>query len=437
MDKLIIRGARVIDPANDLDRPMDILIIDSIIRRLAPCVAVEDATVIDASGWVCAPGLVDMHVHLRDPGQTYKEDIISGCKAAAAGGVTSLACMPNTVPACDTPETISYIRQKAAEASARIYPVAAITRSLSGEKLTDFEALQQAGAIGFSDDGRPVLTPVLMKKALERAAACGLPVLAHCEEISLVRNGLMNEGAVSCILHVPGISRAAEDVGTAREIALAAATGCPVHICHVSTRGSVELLRDARRRGVPVTGETAPHYFYLTDERLRSLDADYRMNPPLRTEDDRNAVTQAICDGTLSAIATDHAPHTPQEKADFRSAPNGSVGLETSLAVGITALVRTGRLTLSGLISLMSEQPARLLNIPGGTLSPDSPADIVLFDPNERWQVDPSRLHGKSCNTPFKGETLFGKVKTTILNGRIVYQESITGGKADGSGQTD
>ena len=423
MDKLIIRGARTIDPANELDRPLDLLIIDGVIRDLAPCVSVEDAAVIDASGWVCAPGLVDMHVHLRDPGQTHKEDIISGCKAAAAGGVTSLACMPNTVPVCDTPETISYIRQKSAEASARVYPVAAITRSLSGEMLTDFEVLRQAGAIGFSDDGRPVLTPVLMKEALERAAACGMPVLAHCEEISLARNGLMNEGVVSCDLHVPGISRAAEDVGTAREIALAAATGCPVHICHVSTRGSVELLRDARRRGIPVTGETAPHYFYLTDERLRSMDADYRMNPPLRTGDDRDAITQAICDGTLCAIATDHAPHTPQEKADFRSAPNGSVGLETSLAVGITALVRTGRLTLSRLISLMSEQPARLLQIPGGTLSPGSPADIVLFDPDECWMVDPSRLHGKSCNTPFKGETLFGKVKTTILDGRIVYQD--------------
>ena len=422
MDKLIIRGAMVIDPANELNRPMDILVIDGIIRDLAPDIFAEDAAVIDAFGWVCAPGLVDMHVHLRDPGQTHKEDIISGCKAAAAGGVTSLACMPNTAPACDTPETISYIRQKAAAANARVYPVAAITRSLSGERLTDFEALQQAGAIGFSDDGRPVLTSLLMKEALERAAVCGLPVLAHCEELSLVKGGLMNEGAVSCDIHIPGISRAAEDVGTAREVALAAATGCPVHICHVSTRGSVELLRDARRRGVPVTGETAPHYFYLTDERMRLFDADYRMNPPLRTEDDRNAVVEALCDGTLSAIATDHAPHMPQEKADFAGAPNGSVGLETSLAVGITALVKTGRMPLSGLISLMSEQPARLLKISGGTLSPGSAADIVLFDPDECWTVDPSRLHGKSRNTPFIGETLYGKVKMTILGGRIVYQ---------------
>lgn len=425
MEKLLIRGATVIDPANEVDGRRDVLIMDGVIRAVAADLTAADANarVIDAQGLVCAPGLIDMHVHLRDPGQTAKEDILSGCRAAAAGGVTSVACMPNTSPACDTPETVAYIVDKARGADARVYPVAAVSYGLDGRELTDFAALRRAGAVALSDDGRPVATAALMKQAMERAAACGLPVLAHCEELSLVQGGLLNEGAVSRALGAPGIHRAAEDVGTAREIALASATGCPVHICHVSTKGSVALIRDARRRGVPVTGETAPHYFYLEDSCLEKRDADYRMNPPLRTEEDRQAVIEGLMDGTLTVIATDHAPHTPTEKADFLRAPNGAVGLETSLAVGITALVKTGYRTLPQLIAAMSCTPARLLGLPGGTLSPGAPADLMLFDPQERFRVDPERLHGKSRNTPFKGMTLFGRVKLTLLGGRVVYDE--------------
>ena len=421
--KLLVHGAVVIDPSQNRNAKIDILVDNGVICNLAPNIPVQDADRINASGLICAPGLVDMHVHLRDPGQTYKEDILTGCSAAAAGGVTSLLCMPNTTPACDRPEVIEGIINRASDASARVYPAAAITMSLKGEQLTEFAALKAAGAVAVSDDGRPVPTAGLMMDAMKQASELGLKVLSHCEELSLVHGGIMNLGDVSGELGVPGIHRAAEETAIAREIALAAASAYPVHICHVSTRGSVALLRDARRRGVPVTGETAPHYFMLTDELLKNRDADYRMNPPLRTADDVEAVIEGLCDGTLSAIATDHAPHTPGEKADFLHAPNGAIGLETFLAAGITALVKPGYLTLSRLIALMSWEPARLLNIPAGTLAVGSPADMVLFDPAERWTVNPDKLHGKSSNTPFKGMTLDGRVYTTILGGRIVFQD--------------
>lgn len=422
VDKLLIRGAVVIDPASQYQETQDVLVADGMIAARGKQLSCPDAAVMDAEGLVCIPGLVDIHVHLRDPGQTHKEDILSGCRAAAAGGITSVACMPNTSPACDLPETVHYIKQTARQASAHVYPIAAATRSLAGEELTDLRSLHSAGAVAVSDDGRPVATAALMKTVMETAAALGVPVLAHCEELSLVQGGIMNEGTVSRSLGVPGISRAAEDVGTAREIALAAATGCPVHICHVSTRGSVELIRDARRRGVPVTGETAPHYFYLTDECLRKRDADYRMNPPLRTEEDRQAIIEGLRDGTLEIIATDHAPHAAAEKADFDRAPNGAVGLETSLAVGITALVHPGYLTLMQLVEKMSLNPARLLHLPAGTLEVGAQADLVLLDPQASWVVEPDKLHGKSGNTPFKGETLYGRIKATLLGGKIVYR---------------
>lgn len=426
MKKLLIRGAVLVNPAREIQEcgePLDLLAVDGRIVAQGIGLPDEDAQVIEASGLCCAPGLVDMHVHLRDPGQTQREDVESGCRAAAAGGVTSLACMPNTTPTCDSPETIAYIVEKARSASARVYPVAAITHSLLGEEMTDFEALKAAGAVAVSDDGRPVPTAGQMEQAMIHAFRLGMKVLSHCEELSLTRGGIMNEGEVSRRLQVPGLCRGAEEIATAREIALAAATGCPVHICHVSTQGSVALLRDARRRGVPVTGETAPHYFSLTDSLLEKRDADYRMNPPLRTRDDVLAVIEGLCDGTLSAIATDHAPHTPGDKADFLRAPNGAVGLETSLAVGITYLVKPGYLTLPQLMEKMSAQPAALLGIPGGSLIPGSPADLVLFDPEETWTVDPDRLHGKSRNTPFKGMTLTGRVKYTVLGGAVVYSD--------------
>jgi dihydroorotase len=420
--KLLIKGAEIVDPANDIQKKLDLLIVNGVIASIAPDITIDQAVVIDASGLICAPGLVDIHVHLRDPGQTHKEDIESGCCAAAAGGVTSLACMPNTLPVCDNAKIISDIKSRSKNARANVYPVAAITKSLEGKELTDFAELKSAGAVAVSDDGRPVPLADIMLQAVKNAAAHELKVLSHCEELTLVKDGLINEGKISKELGVPGITTAAEDIGTARDIAIAASTGMPVHICHISSRGSVEMLREAKRRGIPVTGETAPHYFVLTEERLKTKDADFRMNPPLRTEDDVKAVIEGLCDGTISAIATDHAPHTDDEKKDFFKAPNGVIGLETSLSAGITYLVKTGCITISKLISLMSTQPAEILGIPAGSLSEGSPADIVLFDPNEKWIVKPEELHGKSRNTPFKGMILDGRVKTTLLGGRIVYR---------------
>ncbi len=425
MEKLLIRQARLIDPSQELDTVGDVLIEDGKIVKLGGDIEASDAQVLDAHGLVAAPGLVDMHVHLRDPGQTQKEDIFTGCRAAAAGGVTSVLAMPNTIPAADNVKTIQYILEKAEQADARVYVAAAITHDLQGKTMDDLQALQEAGAIALTDDGRPVENTRFMAQAMQEAPKLGMRVVSHCEDLFLAHGGIMNEGEVSRQLGVPGIPAAAEDCGTARDIALAAAYEVPIHICHVSTRTSLELIRDAKRRGVAVTAETAPHYFSLTDQELLRQDADYRMNPPLRTEADRLAVIEALQDGTLDAIATDHAPHTPEEKANFRTAPNGAIGMETSLAAGITFLVEPGLLTLSELIRLMSTSPAKLLGIDAGTLCVGAPADIVLFDDKKPWVVNPETLHGKSRNAVLKGRQLVGRVKTTICRGKIVFQDNI------------
>ncbi len=422
-EKLFIRGARLIDPSQNMDMMGDLLLEEGKIAAISPSLPPMDAQVIDASGLVAAPGLVDMHVHLRDPGQTQKEDLFSGCRAAAAGGVTSLLAMPNTIPAMDAPEAIHRLLERSRGALARVYVAAAVTKGLKSQEETDVEALFQAGAIALSDDGRPVENTRFLANALRRAEKLGMCVTAHCEDLFLAAGGIMNQGVASSRLGAPGIPAAAEDAGVAREIAVAAAMGAPVHICHVSTAGSVALIRDAKARGVAVTAETCPHYFLLTEDALLTRDADYRMNPPLRTEPDRLAVIKGLQDGTLDAIATDHAPHTPEEKRDFLQAPNGAIGMETSLAASITALVRPGYLTLPALVRLLSTAPARILGLPAGTLAIGAPADVVLFNQAERWVVDPEKLHGKSRNTPFKGMLLQGRVKATICRGEVTYQE--------------
>ena len=422
MDRLLIRGARIVSPA---DRPAfagDILIENGVFARIGDRIDPAGAEVLEASGLDAAPGLVDMHTHLRDPGFPEKEDLLSGCRAAAAGGVTSLVCMPNTSPAADSAGTVNSIRKKAERADARVYPAGAITKKLGGKELCDFQELKDAGAVAVSDDGRPVENAALMALALRRAAALGMRVLSHCEELSLSAGGKVNEGTVSERLGVKGVPASAEECGTAREIALAAAYGVPVHICHVSTANSVAMVREAKQRGVKVTAETAPHYFSLTERELLRRDADFRMSPPLRTEADRLAVIEGLRDGTIDAIATDHAPHTPEEKSDFLTAPNGVVGMETSLAAGITFLVKPGILTVDRLISLMSPAPAEILGIPGGHIREGDAADLVLFDPGERWTVEPAKLHGKSRNAVFKGRELTGRVKLTVCRGRIVYR---------------
>lgn len=423
MSKLLIQNAAILDPANGRSIQGDLLIEHGKIAAVGPGLSADGCEILDAAGLTAAPGLFDMHVHLRDPGFTQKEDVYTGCAAAAAGGVTSLLCMPNTNPACDSGATVRYLLDKAKDAPARVYVAGCITKGLQSRELCDLEELKAAGAVALSDDGRPVENTALLAKAMKQAPELGLHIVAHCEDLFLAKGGILNEGAVSRQLGVTGIPAAAEDAGTAREIALAAAYGVPIHICHVSTATSVALIRDAKRRGVRVTAETAPHYLLLTERELLKRDADYRMNPPLRTEQDRLALIEGLRDGTLDAIATDHAPHTPEEKADFVKAPNGSIGMETSLAACITALVEPGLLPLSQLIEKMSTAPARILNLPAGTLSVGTDADLVLFDPGEKWTVDPEKLHGKSRNTPFKGRTLTGRVKATLCRGKFVYRD--------------
>ncbi len=421
MATMLIKNARVIDPAQYHDKKADILIEDGMIKGIGSFESAD--LVINAGGMIAAPGLVDMHVHLRDPGQTYKEDIISGCKAAAAGGVTSLLAMPNTVPTVDNAETVKYILEKAKNADAKVYVAASITKGLKSLEPTALDEVKNAGAVALSDDGRPVENTKMLIEAMKRAPGLGLRITAHCESLPIADGGIMNEGEVSRKLGVKGIPCAAEDCGAQREIAYADALDVPVHICHVSTKNSVKMIRDAKARGVKVTCETAPHYFSLTEQELLRRDADFRMNPPLRREDDRREIIKGLEDGTIDAIATDHAPHAPEEKADFEKAPNGSIGMETSLSAGITNLVMPGYLTINELIRKMSTNPAEILGINAGSLMDGRPADIVIFDINENYIVDVNELHGKSKNCPFKTRELYGKVKYTILDGRIVYTD--------------
>lgn len=422
MKELLIKNANVVSPADGINGRYDILVKDGKIAQIGENLA-TDGEVINAEGLYAIPGLVDMHVHLRDPGQTHKEDIITGCKAAAAGGVTSVLAMPNTTPATDNAETVKYILDKAENADAHVYVAASITKDLKSLEPTNLEELKNAGAIALTDDGRPVENTKFLSDAMKNAPKYGMSVVAHCEDLFLADGGKINEGEVSEKLGVKGIPASAEDCGTAREIALAAALDVPVHICHVSTKTSVALIRDAKNRGVKVTAETAPHYFSLTDRELLRGDADFRMNPPLRTLEDMDEIINGLMDGTLDAIATDHAPHTPEEKADFVKAPNGSIGMETSLAVGITCLVKRGLLTLDKLVEKMSVNPAKILGINAGTLAVGANADIALVDLDEEWTVDVDKLHGKSKNTPFKGRRLYGKVKKTILSGNVVFED--------------
>lgn len=379
----------------------------------------EGDEVVDGGGLCAIPGLVDMHVHLRDPGQTHKEDILSGCAAAAAGGVTSLVCMPNTVPTADTPETVAYIKQKAAATGIHVYPAAAITYGIAGNGCCDYAALQAAGAAALSDDGRPVEDDEMLLTALREGQKIGLPILCHCEDLKQAAGGKVHEGAVSEALGVKGLSSSSEYGDIERTVKLAERCGAPVHICHVSTKESIQIIREAKARGVRVTCETAPHYFVYTCEKVLSRDADYRMNPPLREEADKLAVIEGLLDGTIDAIATDHAPHSPEEKADFVAAPNGVIGMETSLAATLTFM--GDKLSLEAVVKLMSYNPANIMGIEGGAIKEGASADFVLLDPNEKWVVDVDKLHGKSKNAVFKGVELTGKVKATYCDGQLVF----------------
>lgn len=424
MEKMLIANARILDPSCEppVDFIGDILIEgDRIIKvgsNLAQTKIAQGAQHIDASGLCAAPGFLDIHVHLRDPGFTHKEDIITGCKAAAAGGVTGVCCMPNTKPVTDSEEVLSYILDKAKDADARVYPIASITKGMLGQELNDIAALHACGAVAVSDDGRPVENGGMMLKALKEAYKAGVPVISHCEDLTIIDGGIINEGRISKELGVKGMDRASEDSITAREIVFAESSDTAIHIAHVSTKGSVQLIREAKARGVKVTCETAPHYMMMTDELLLSYNANFRMNPPLREQEDCEAIVEGVLDGTIDAIVTDHAPHAAEEKANFLKAPNGIVGLETSFAAACTVLVHQCGMSLLDLVKLMSTNPANLLRLPGGTLREGSLADIVLFDPDRSWTVDAEKLHSKSKNTPFDGLELTGRVVRTILGGK-------------------
>lgn len=420
---LLLKNGQVVDCINNVDKKLDLFIENGKVKALGENLNINADRIIDCTGKTVIPGLCDMHVHFRDPGQTYKEDIITGGDAAVAGGVTAVACMPNTKPVCDNAETVKYILEKAKKSKVKVYPVGSITNGLAGEQLSDYDALKKAGCVAVSDDGRPVKSARMMAEAMVKAHYAGLKVISHCEDLEIINGGIMNLGRVSKELGVKGMSRSSENTISAREIVLAGDMNVPIHIAHVSTKEVVNYIRSAVRYGVMVTSETAPHYFTLTDERLRTRDADYRMNPPLREADDVDAITEAVCDGTIDCIVTDHAPHAAEEKADFEKAPNGVVGLETSLAATLTQLYHTGKMTLAQIVRVMCVNPRTILGIDGGTLGIGDTADIAVVDLNEEWVVDPQKLHSKSKNTCFKGMTLKGKVKYTIVDGKVVFED--------------
>lgn len=430
--RILIKGGRVIDPKTDTDRVLDIYIEDGVIEEVGENLSrdfedLTELTEIDASGKVVAPGLVDMHCHLRDPGQEYKEDIESGTKAAAMGGFTSIACMPNTTPPIDNGPMAEYVINRAAQVGrVNVYPIGAVTRGLAGAELADIGELKFAGVVAISDDGRPVQNARLMRRALEYADMFDTLVVSHCEELELLDGGVMNEGFMSTSLGLKGISNAVEDIQIARDIILAETTHTRVHICHVSTKGGVELVRQAKKRGVNVTCETCPHYFTLTEEAVDGFNTNAKMNPPLRTQEDLEAVIEGLVDGTIDVIATDHAPHHIDEKnVEFEKALNGIVGFETALGLGITYLVKTGKLTLAELIRKMTVNPANLLSINKGSIMENKPADIIIFNPDEEYTVDVSSFSSKAKNSPYDGYRLHGKVEYTIVGGQIVVNQGI------------
>jgi dihydroorotase len=425
---ILLRGGRVVDPSQGLDAVGDVLIHDGVVQHVGTPLAElrrdESLTIIDCSGQVVAPGFIDVHCHLREPGREDVETIASGARAAAAGGFTAVCAMPNTDPVTDNQAAVGFIVRQAQRArAARVYPIGAISVGQKGEVLAEFGEMVAAGAVAVSDDGRPVASAQLMRTALEYARTFGIPVADHCEEPTLARGGAMNEGLVSARLGLKGIPSEAEEIMAIRDILLARRTGGHVHLCHMSTMGSVELIRWGKERGIRVTAEVCPHHLALTEEAVNGYDTNAKMNPPLRTARDVEALRLAVRDGTIDVIATDHAPHHYDEKErEFADAPNGIVGLETALAVLLTNLVHTGIVDLPLLVERLSVAPARVFGLPGGTLRAGSVADVTVFDPNATWVVDPGKFLSKGRNTPWRGRTLTGRATCTIVGGRIVFR---------------
>lgn len=427
--KLLLKGGRVIDPSQNIDEHLDILINNGKIIHIGkdiPGSRDDDPAleVIAVTDMLVVPGLIDMHTHLREPGYEYKETIRTGSEAAVAGGFTSIACMPNTNPVNDNRSVTEFILKQVRCANmARVYPVAAISKGSKGEALSEFGDLHEAGAVAFSDDGRPVMNSRLMRSALEYACSLGIPVISHCEDLHLSEGGLMNESSVSTELGLDGIPAIAEDIMVKRDIAIAAYTNTAVHIAHVSTAGSIDAIRDAKNKGIRVTAETAPHYFTLTDDALRDFSTNVKVYPPLRSNGDVMAIKQGLKDGTIDAIASDHAPHSSMEKdIEFMFAASGINGLETSLALSLR-LVNDGILTLSQLIARMATNPAKILNIDKGTLAKGADADITVIDPYKMWTVSVNDFRSKSRNSPFDGWNLQGKALMTIVGGEIKFKD--------------
>ena len=420
---ILIKNGRLINPSENLDKVMDIFVEDGIIKEKAESIEKQADTVIDAAGCYVMPGLIDLHVHFRDPGLTYKEDIETGSKAAAKGGFTTVCCMPNTKPVVDNVETVKYIIEKGEKTGlTNVLPVGAVTKNMAGVEITDVEELKKAGICAISEDGKSVMNSGVYRKAMKNAAKANVPVLAHCEDINLVEGGVINLGDKSSELGVKGISNAVEDVIAMRDIMLAKETGATLHLCHCSTKDSVEMVKRAKEEGIKVTAEVCPHHFSMCSDDITSNDGNFKMNPPLRAREDMEALIKGLQDDIMDVISTDHAPHSAEEKAkDLEHAPFGIVGLETSVALTVTNLVKKGYLTPMQMAAKMSYNPAKVLGIPKGTLDEGKIADITIIDPDKDYTIDVNTFESKGKNTPFDGYKVSGEVEYTILNGKIVY----------------
>lgn len=427
--KLLIKGGTVLDPASRKAFPKDILLADGKIAETGVDLNADGAAILDAAGKLVAPGLIDMHVHLREPGFEAKETIYSGTRAAAAGGFTTVACMPNTNPVTDNAAIILFIKNLAlTKGAVNVYPIGAITRESKGKELAEMGDMQQAGAVAFSDDGNPVMNADLMRKAMQYARMLDLPIISHCEDKNLSAGGAMHEGYMSTMLGLKGIPAAAEEVMIARDIILAAETGCRLHIAHVSTAGSVQMIREAKAKGVKITAEATPHHFTLTAETVSGYNTATKVSPPLRIDTDIAAVKEGLADGTIDVIASDHAPHTIEEKdVEYDLAPFGMVGLETTIGMVWTELVATGVLTPLQAIEKMTVHPAAILGIPKGTIQKGADADITIIDPALSWVVDPEQFASKGRNSPFAGRRLQGKAWATIVGGRVIMRDQTIG----------
>ncbi len=421
---IVIKNGRVIDPASQTDRVADVLIVDGRIAGVAPNLSSPQAEVYDASGMIVAPGFIDMHVHLREPGFEHAENIESGSRAAAAGGFTSICCMPNTKPVNDSPTVTSYIVQQArSQAVVNVYPIGAITKGSAGEELAAIGAMKAAGAVAISDDGQPVMNSRVMRRAMEFARSYDLPVIDHCEDLNLSAGGDMHEGIKSVRWGLRGIPAVSEDVMVARDLLLAELTGARYHVAHISTRNAVAMVEQARRLGLAVTCEATPHHFALSDDRMQPYDSNYKMKPPLRSCAHREAVMEGIAAGTIGVIATDHAPHPGSEKIqEFERCPFGLIGLETAIALTLEELVAPGKITLNRMVALFTTGPEQVMRLGRGTLAPGAPGDVTVFSPDVEWTYDLNQSQSRSRNSPFDGRTFRGGPMATIVNGQFVWK---------------